>query len=501
MESESTQSFQSLGPLLSGMVELEEELQINDLRLDSRDIRPGALFIACPGETVDRRDFIGDAVAAGAVGVLVEAGERIADSYPVPVIPVPCLREHLGEIAMRFFGQPAQGQRILGITGTNGKTTVAWLTAEALNRCGLPAAFIGTVGCGVPPGLCPTTNTTPDAIELQRLLANWRDRVRHTVMEVSSHALVQRRVADLRFFVAVFTNLGHNHLDYHRDMRDYAESKFRLFEQPELCHAVINLDDEYGRELLGRISDRLDTLAYTLDERRAAAYRGQCALVTGRMLDIAGGACRMHLHTPWGEAEMPVTVSGEFNHKNLLAAVCCLGLCSIPLEQVVEVLPSVSLPPGRMERFQAKDSPLLVVDYAHSPEALAAVLGSLRTECQGKLYCVFGCGGNRYVDKRMEMGRIAEALADQVVLTNDNPRDEDPDSIIGDILRGMSNPHSSVVQNERAKAITRACEMATSEDIVLIAGMGHEVYQQVGDKRVPFSDRKLARQLTSGGCA
>ena len=370
------------------------------------------------------------------------------------------------------------------MTGTNGKTTTTSLLAQALDRGGRRCALIGTLGSGFPGRLDPSLHTTPDAISVHRLMSEFSAAGAEAVcMEVSSHALDQARVAGVAFDVAVFTNLTRDHLDYHGDMAAYAAAKARLFDFPHLDAAVINADDRFGQELIARSRPRTRIVSFGFDGGDVHA-RAVHPSPAGLAIDVC---------TPTGNAEVRSPLLGRFNAANLLAVLAVLLVLDVPLAEAAAVLAHAQPPAGRMERFGRDDQPMVVVDYAHTPDALEKALIALREHTRGRLLCVFGCGGDRDRGKRPEMGAIAERLADIVILTNDNPRHEEPQSIIEQIAAGMRS--TPTVIPDRTHAIRAALAEARPGDIVLVAGKGHEDYQQIGSERRPYSDRDTVRTL------
>ncbi len=476
-----------LSALLAGLapVSAADDREIAGLALDSREVRPGDLFIALPGTTTDGRRFVTDAVRRGAAAVLAEEARWQSPVLPVPVLRAAGLRSAVGHLAERFFGSPSRRLIVIGITGTNGKSTCAHLLAQALS--GLPArcAMIGTLGAGFPEALVPSATTTPDAVTVHRLLARFlREGAAQVCMEVSSHALDQERVAGVAFEAALLTNVSRDHLDYHGDMQRYAEAKARLFDAPDLKWAILNRDDALGRTLAERLRGKVRTLTFGMDEGDVHARRVR-TLPEGLELQAL---------TPKGEVNLCCPLYGRFNAANLLAVLACLIALGVDLEAAAARLQRAHPLKGRVERFGGEGGlPLVVVDYAHTPDALEKVLQALREHVRGRLLCVFGCGGERDPGKRPEMGRIAERLADGVVLTDDNPRGESGDQIIADILAGMRRP--ARVLRDRAAAIRVAIAEAGAEDVVLIAGKGHEDYQQIGGERLAYSDRETVRRI------
>lgn len=457
-------------------------VRVQALTSDSRRAGPGTVFAAYPGEARDGRDFIPQAVAQRADGVLWEADHYQWDpALGVPNAGVPQLKERIGEIAAHVYGEPSRALRMVGVTGTNGKTSVALWTAQAFGALGHRTAVIGTVGNGFPDALTPARNTTPDAIELQQRLAGYRAQgAVGCAMEVSSHGLVQGRVNGTRFDVAVLTNLSRDHLDYHGNMENYAAAKARLFDWPGLEWVVLNTDDDFGRRL--EAAPR---------PARVAGYGFQRGAVVGEQLRLSQAGLHLAVRTDWGRAEFDAPLLGRFNASNLLAVLATLLVSGVALEDACGALAHITPPAGRMQTLGGGAQPLVVVDYAHTPDALEKVLATLREIVEGgRLICVFGCGGNRDKGKRPLMGAAASRAADVVWITSDNPRNEDPRHIIDDILAGCDGaPH---VEADRARAIFEAIGEARRGDVVLIAGKGHEDYQEIAGERLPFADIDVA---------
>jgi UDP-N-acetylmuramoyl-L-alanyl-D-glutamate--2,6-diaminopimelate ligase len=473
-------------------VPLAHDCAIGGLAQDSREVKPGDLFLAFRGQHFDGERFIGPAIQAGAVAVLVEgeAGE-IELRGGVPCIPYPDLTRRAGELAARFYDDPTRAMQVIGVTGTNGKTSISHFLAQSLPA---PCGLLGTLGYGIYGQLRKGAFTTPFAPDLQQLFHALRQAgVSRAVMEVSSHGLDQGRVAGVHFETAIFTNLSRDHLDYHGSMEQYGAAKRKLFHWPGLKRAVINLDDAFGRELLTDLPPGLEVLRYSLDNPRAEIH---CRRIT----PLADGY-ELAVITPWGETNLRSPLWGHFNLSNLLATLAMLVPHGSSLAQASQRLSALSAVPGRLEHYARPGSPRLVIDYAHTPDALEKVLSALREHCQGKLWCVFGCGGERDAGKRPLMGELAERLADRVIVTDDNPRGEDPAEIIAQILAGMSQPEHAWVLADRRQAITYAFCEAAAEDVILIAGKGAEETQHIGDRLLPFSDRRLAAELTTAESA
>lgn len=492
-----------LAALLHGFaaVEPREDRDIAGLALDSRRVRRGDLFFACAGGRAHGMRFVDEAVSAGAAAVAYDAADPLALQAretvrrDVPLIGVQGLAERIGPIAARFHRQPSRDMAVVGITGTNGKTSCCHYLAQAFSVAGeTPCGVVGTLGYGLYGALRPATHTTPDAVTLQEELARMRDAgARHVVMEVSSHALAQGRTLGVRFATAVFTNLSHDHLDYHGDLASYGRAKQRLFAVPGLRFAVVNRDDAFGREILAGLRSDIESASFGLE----GDTMGRAVSGTVVRADIAGMALKVR--SSWGEGELHTPLLGRFNAENLLAVIAVLLLMGVPLDEALRRAAALRAVPGRMERFGGDAGrPLAIVDYAHTPDALEQALRTLRAHCRGRLVCVFGCGGERDRAKRPLMGEIAARLADRVVVTDDNPRGEDPRAIVGEILAGMPAGGAVETISDRAAAIAAAIGGAGEGDIVLVAGKGHEDYQQVGDRRLPFSDRAAVAGILGG---
>lgn len=449
------------------------------LTSDSRTVKPGDLFLAYPGEHADGRKFIADAIAKGAEAVLwdPQAFEWSAD-WAVENAAVHKLKQQAGLIADQFYGKPSSKLQMIGVTGTNGKTSVSQWIAQCLNYVGNKTAVIGTLGNGLPGALAATNNTTPDALVLHQLLKQYQDDGAQTVsMEVSSHGINQGRVSGVHFDVAVLTNLSRDHLDYHGSYEQYAKVKTRLFTTKGLRTAVLNIDDAFGQQLVQTVKDSgVELLTYGIDKGDIRATK----------IQLEQDRLSFFVNTPDGQADVTARLVGRFNVYNLLAVLATLLASGVALMDAVGAIANITPIPGRMQQFGGKQLPLVVVDYAHTPDSLEHVLKALRQQTSKRLICVFGCGGNRDQGKRAVMGEIASRLADGVVVTNDNPRDENPDAIIQAILEGVSGEYA--VEEDRAKAIEVAVNNAHAGDIVLVAGKGHEDYQEVAGKKTYFSD-------------
>jgi UDP-N-acetylmuramoyl-L-alanyl-D-glutamate--2,6-diaminopimelate ligase len=484
--------------LLAGLLEVDpaSDRQILGLTLDSRQVKPGSLFLACSGTRQHGLAFARQAIAQGAAAILWEPdageGDHLAASLTdlsLPLRAVPELSRHVSTLAGRFYGEPSRSMCVYGITGTNGKTSISQLLAQALDD-EMPCGVMGTLGYGFPGALRPTGFTTPDAVTLQRLLAEMRQQGACAVtMEVSSHALDQGRAEAVRFDGAIFTNLSRDHFDYHGTLENYAAAKQRLFHMPGLGFAVSNLDDEEGRRLLSQLPAGVEAMAYTLDPQ-ASLPDGLSGWVRARTITPTGRGMEIDLVCHKGEGILKSRLLGRFNASNLLAVLLVLLLRGWDLQRALRVMERLETVPGRMQLFGGDERPTVVVDYAHTPDALEKALQAVRLHCASRLSVVFGCGGDRDRGKRPQMGALAERLADRVYVTDDNPRSEASAAIIDEILAGMQQPKRAVVLADRGLAIRRAVHEAQPGDLVLVAGKGHEDYQLVAGETLHFDDRE-----------
>lgn len=466
--------------------EIDQIAARRNVVVDSRKVRPGDVFLAFRGEFSDGRAYIGHAIDAGAAAVLWEADAFYWNpDWQVPNIAIPNLRAQAGIVAAHLYGNPSHEMCAIGVTGTNGKTSITHWLIQALSASGRQGVLIGTLGNGFLRQLTPTSLTTPDAATLQTLLAQYLQQgATHLAMEVSSHALEQGRVHGVEFDVAVLTNLTRDHLDYHGSMQQYGEAKRKLFDWENLKAAVINADDAFGSQLLKTV--RAPTvLSYGLTQGDVRAKHAQTSLA----------GIKATVTTPWGEAELASKVIGHFNLYNILATLTSLLVTGIPLADAARVLRDIEPAAGRMQRVGGGEKPLVIVDYAHTPAALEKALITLRETmpAEGKLYCVFGCGGDRDRGKRPLMAEIATTLADMTVVTSDNPRTEKPACIINDIRAGLRAGSHYQIEEDRAGAIALAVSEAKVHDVVLIAGKGHETYQEVCGVRQHFDDVEVAQ--------
>ncbi len=487
----------TLGQLLAGFAEAPlalADLAVSGLAAASGAVRPGDLFFALRGGRRHGLEFLDAARAAGARAVLWEPpcdGSLPTEGTAPPLLAVPELRHKMGRIASRFYGEPSRQLQVVGITGTDGKTSCAHFIAQALSDTDSgPCGILGTLGGGVYGETEPSLHTTPDALAVQRWLAGLvAAGRRYAVMEVSSHALDQGRVSGVAFAVAVLTQLSRDHLDYHGTVESYAAAKRRLFFDCRPRRAILNLDDAFGCEIAVDGLDRSRLVGYGLGVRPEWLER----FVWGEHLELLPAGLRLHIRSTWGDGELRARLLGRFNAHNLLAALATLLVLEMPLAEALARLTRTATVPGRMERLGGgPGEPLAVIDYAHTPYALGQALTALREHGSGKLWCVFGCGGDRDPGKRPLMGAVAERLADRVIVTDDNPRTENPERIVGDILAGIRRPEAVTVIRDRRAAILYTLAEAEAGDLVLIAGKGHEDYQIVGMERFPFSDRVVA---------
>ena len=493
----------SLSELLNGIavVDINRDIKITGLELDSRNVHQGDCFLAITGASVQGIDFIPDAFSKGAVVVLVDSNDRllITKARQWNVIFVDQLTAKIGEMAHRYYGQPTDFMKMFGVTGTNGKTSVGHFIGQAIDKisgkgtCGV----IGTLGNGLLGELVSTGMTTPDAIRMHRTLSRLRDQgAQVSVVEASSHGLSQHRLGGIAFDVAVFTNLTRDHLDYHGDMSSYGAAKLELFKSPNLQATVINLDDPFCEQILEvlarRGSDDVEVVGYSL--RSDVSYPGM-KIIRCSKLAVSVRGLNMEIDTPEGSNVLKTHLLGRFNASNLLAALGALMTCGFRFQEALDALSEVAGVPGRMEAFVQGTSAPVVVDFAHTPDGLSKALETLREVCAENIWCVFGCGGERDAGKRALMGEIAEKLADSIIVTNDNPRSEDPSVIASSILSGMDKPARAKVILDRKLAIETAINSAKPEDIILIAGKGHEDWQEINGHRFPFNDRNVVLNI------
>lgn len=484
-----------LSRLFPGLTPAPPALDVCDIAAHSADVVPGGLFLACAGGRSHGLRFLADALDRGASAVAWEPQPgAAAPELPAGVagLRVPGLQRELGGIANRFFASPSASVEVVGITGTNGKTTVAWLLAQALEHLGQPAGYMGTLGHGRIGALRTAALTTPGCVTVHRQLRELADGgARKVAMEVSSHALDQGRVDGVAFRIAAFTNLSRDHLDYHGDLASYARAKARLFLEAGAAVAVINLGDAFGRDLAGRLPPGTRLVG-------VAAMPGTAASLTIEPVAASGPGQRLRLRVAAADLQFDSPLLGGFNRDNLAVAAGILHAQGFAPAAIATALASCQAPPGRMQLLPSAAGPRVVVDFAHTPDALRRVLEALRETAPACLWCVFGCGGDRDAGKRPLMGAVARELADRLVITDDNPRSEDPDAIVAAILAGAGRGPQVEVIRDRAAAIQHAVGMAAPGDVVLIAGKGHEAQQIVGHEARAFSDQAVASAALAG---
>ncbi len=470
---------------------------IASLILDSRQVKKNDLFIAVKGTQADGRNYIDQAIAKGAIAILLDADnthEVITWRESVPLIPIYHLSAKLGQLAARFYDHPVRHLRMMGVTGTNGKTSCTHFIAQALQSLQHPCGIIGSLGNGFYGALGPVGLTTPDPISLHAELHAFRMQHAEAVaMEVSSHSIDQGRVNDIPFEVGIFTNLTQDHLDYHGDMQTYANVKRRFLAEMPVKHLILNVDDAYGKRWQHELRGQKSIFAYSTQP----TISSDVPLIYTSHIALSLHGIKAYMHTPWGEGEFTLPLIGQFNLSNALAVLTALCVYGIPFSDALEQLNYLKAVPGRMQTLGGGGKPLVVVDYSHAPDCLEKALQALRGHTKGKLICVFGCGGNRDTGKRPLMAKIAEQLADYVIVTNDNPRHEDPEVIVQQILQGFADPSRVTVQLDRSKAIENSIQWASAGDCVLIAGKGAEHYQQIGDEKIPFDDVEQATHYLS----
>lgn len=487
MPAEEMHPTQSLARLLQGYADAPP-VAVAGIASDSRQLDNGYLFLACAGEHSHGLDYLEQARAAGICAVAWDASTAAAPTdIGVPMVAVENLGHHLGEIGNRYYGSPSNALGVVGVTGTNGKTTVAWMIAQCMQRLETSCAYIGTLGYGIDELQGAEGMTTPAAIELLGRLANFVDcGATHAVIEVSSHALSQRRIDGIDFEAVLFTNLTRDHLDYHGDMRAYFESKARLFRCYDSRIKIVNIDSEFGAELAAFCGPKLVSVSTNYDripddDRRYVIVRSAVPNEYGTDISITSS---------WGDARFALPLPGDFNVANAAIVLAYLLSHGVAIDAACDVLELADAPPGRLQRV-APRAPVYV-DYAHTPDAIESALKALRPHCHGELWCVFGCGGDRDAGKRPQMGRLAERFADKLVVTNDNPRSERPQEIIDEIVAGFARNDAATVIEDRAAAINWAISNAAAPDVILIAGKGHEQFQEIEGRRLRFSDHDIA---------
>ena len=509
----------SLNYLVSGLPPVAATVSVTDISTNSATVERGGLFLACAG--VRQHGSVGarEAIARGARAILWESLLKVDETEIVAKklqeatfgtsvfhAPVSNLSFRASHIADKFFASPSAALRIAGITGTNGKTTTAWLLAQALQMLGVRCAYSGTMGVGfIPNKVTPQNYTTADAVTVQRQLASVREAGASCVaMEVSSHALSQQRVAGVRFSVAAFSNLSREHLDYHGTLKAYGETKASLFSMPELQSRVINIDDAFGAQLalqycsLGKLVIICRTDAGRAIAAQCIAQGSEVTVLEAYNICKSSVGLSFQLRSSWGNALLELPLIGEFNVDNALLALGVMHALGVPSVSAYHAISAAVAPPGRMEALRVPGRALTIIDYAHTPDALEKSLRAARTHCDGRLHVVFGCGGDRDQGKRSLMAQVAAQFADEIMITDDNPRTESPADIISQIIAGLPSGRSASIENDRASAIIQVLSTALPDDTVLIAGKGHERYQIIGTERIPYSDQDVVRKFFFG---
>ncbi len=482
-------------------------VEIKGLSVNSSAQINGQLFIAIPGGNVDGRDYIERAVAAGARAILLEENgitgpqQKTLEALNVPWATVTDLTKKLIEIADYFYSYPGDKLKLVGITGTNGKTSICQITAQIIKNLTGCCGQMGTLGNGLVGDLQPSLNTTSDVITTRKIFSEVVEaQAKFMLMEISSHALAQQRIKGLDFAVAVFTNLTQDHLDYHHTLEAYAAEKRKLFTDYNPKFVVLNQDDEFSRKLIEDEAIQAENIIYSIEKNNATKSVENFKLdntykVIASQVETLPFGQSFFLQTPWGNQQITISLLGEFNLSNVLAVIAILGCVGFSFAEIVAEIEKINPVAGRMETFKYKNNPVVVVDYAHTPDALNQALKALKAHFEGKLWCVFGCGGDRDRAKRSLMAAAVQKNADFIIVTDDNPRYEDGEQIVQDILAGLKNNKNVTIERDRKKAITQAIKLADSKDIILVAGKGHEDYQLVAGKTLSFSDRTLVKTL------
>lgn len=484
--------MKSLSNLLENLTEISPKfstIQINHITNDSRTVTKNTLFLAFPGERVDGRDYIVKAIEMGAAAVCYESLSPHPSPLPLAgeeaLIPIENLKQKQAIIAARFYDFPGKKLKVIGVTGTNGKSSVTHYIAQALSLTANTCAVIGTLGYGFLPNLIKTVNTTPDALELQEILFELKNQgAKIIAMEISSHGLVENRVENMLFDTAVFTNLTQDHLDFHGTMENYQAAKELIFQLPGLKNAVINIDDPAGKYYAAQYKHKLSVITFSTHQNKDADILVEKLAVTHHGFDI-------NISTPWGSGAFHLPLLGKFNIQNSLAVLGVLGILAIPFEIILKHLSQLHNVAGRMQLYEINNAPRVIVDFAHTPDALENILKTLRTHCDGKLWCIFGCGGDRDRTKRPKMGKIAAAFCDQIVITNDNPRSESPEEIAAEILGGITDKAKAYIKLDRHDAIQFAIQSADLNDLIIVAGKGHETEQIMKDEIMHFNDGEV----------
>lgn len=497
---------QSIKPLLAVFGIDAPDIMISDLVLDSRDVAIHKAFIAIDGHALDGRDFIPQAISLGAKVIIAQCDEMDEHGHlemreQSIIVSFYGLAEKLSALAGQFFQFPANSMSVIAVTGTNGKTSTVQLCSQLAYLMGEQSASIGTLGAGMysplseEQALHNTVNTTPDAISMQRLLADFvGEGAFQVALEASSHALIQNRINAVKTDVAVFTNLSRDHLDYHGSMSAYANAKRLLLAQPELGYAVLNANDPEHKSWLENMPSAVDVVLFGVQLDVTDINKTYRYCVANNIRYTHEGIA-LSIQSSWGDCELRLSLLGEFNVANVLAAICtqlCLGKNLKQIAYIVQKLQPVT---GRMELYTRAKHATIVVDYAHTPDALEKALLAIKQHCQGEIWCVFGCGGDRDKGKRPLMGEIAQRFSDHVIITDDNVRSEDPQEIVQEILAGCIRPESISVEHDRKLAIQLAASQATEADMILVAGKGHETYQIIGNQTLTYDERQFVASL------
>jgi len=482
-------------------VSIDQDREINGLCLHSKQVEPGDVFIALKGSQHHGDHYIEEAIAKGAVAALIETEcDFSTQQFPIPVIAVQDLKLRLENFSQKFYHNCYQGLKIIGVTGTNGKTTIAYLIHQALNRLGNVAGFIGTIGYGINYNLQSSDWTTPDSLSLKKYICKLKEQhANYIAMEISSHGLAQNRVHDLPVETAIFSNLTHEHLDYHQTMEAYFEAKSKLFHFNTLQCAIINVDSDYAKKMMAQVGRQVNLILYSLQPQIEPSLlrRPNTDWIVVKSSQLSANGTQAYIESSFGKGSLQTILLGSFNLNNCLAVLAALCHQGYSLDNALQVLRFVKPPPGRMELLGNSDTPKFIIDYAHTPDALENALKAARQHCERQLWCVFGCGGNRDATRRGKMGHIASIYADKVIITNDNPRFEIPEKIIEDIVAGISCDVANKISIEpdRKKAIECAFQRALPLDTVLVAGKGHEDYQIIKDKKIRLSDYDCINNL------
>ena len=496
---------QSLGVLLAKFGINAPDVRIQGLTLDSREVTPKLAFVAVNGHSQDGRQFIPQAISLGAKAILAQTEKvrehgRMEMRGTTIIVHLYELRDILSSLAGAFYDYPGTKMRSIAVTGTNGKTSVVQMLSQLTTRSGTRCGAVGTLGAGIYQGedtqwdATPAGNTTPDAIRMQYILAEFvQQSARQVAFEASSHALVQGRLSQVKTDIVVFTNLSRDHLDYHVTMEEYAKAKRQAMGLPGVNTIVVNLDDQESHNWHQNKPDGIETVWYGLQSLPAELSEHRHCLATN--VEYHSSGCQFTLTTSWGSRTVNVPILGAFSVQNLLAVVAVMLVQGLRFEDVLNLLPGVKPVAGRMEVFHFENHANVIVDYAHTPDALEKALASVRAHTNGDVWCIFGCGGDRDTGKRPLMGAAAEAGANHLVITTDNSRSESPDSIAADIRTGLTSSTVAVDEPDREKAIRYCLNKAAPGDLILLAGKGHEDYQIIGDQKKNYNERAVVARL------